>query len=101
MENLSENIFRENLNTRFTVSFGDGETVELELIESTDHGSTPKQEQFSIVFRGPLHPFLEQMAYEMKHETLGDVFIFIVPVRQDPEFMYYEAVFNRFIEPNE
>lgn len=98
MDNLSQNVFRENLNTRFDVSHGEAETVELELIECNDLGSTPKQEQFSIVFRGPLQPFLPQMTYEMKNENLGDVFIFIVPVRRDSEFMYYEAVFNRFIE---
>lgn len=100
MDNLSENIFRENLNTRFNVSRGDADTVELELVDCKDLGSTPKQEQFSILFRGPLQPFLEQMAYEMKHEKLGDVFIFIVPVKKDSEFMYYEAVFNRFLEQN-
>lgn len=97
MDNLSEKTFRENLNTRFGVSIGD-ETVELELIEINDLGTTPKQEQFSILFRGPLRPVLEQMTYEMKHENLGDVAIFIVPVRQDTAFTYYEAVFNRFVE---
>lgn len=98
MDNLSENIFRENLNTRFDVSHGDADTVELELVDCKDLGSTPKQEQFSILFRGPLQPSLQQMTYEMKHEKLSDLLIFLVPVRQDSEFMYYEAVFNRFIE---
>ncbi len=98
MDDLSENLFRENLNTQFHVSLGDAVTAELELIECNDLGSTPKQEQFSILFRGPLQPSLQQMTYEMKHEKLDDPFIFIVPVRQDSEFMYYEAVFNRFIE---
>jgi hypothetical protein len=68
------------------------------LIECNDLGSTPGQEQFSILFRGPLQPFLQQMTYELKHDALGDVSIFLVPVRKDAEFMYYEAVFNRFIE---
>ncbi len=98
MDNISENIFRDNLNTRFRIHRDDADSVELELIECTDLGSTPKQEQFSILFRGPLQPFLQQMTYEMKHEGLGDVSIFLVPVRKDAEFMYYEAVFNRFIE---
>jgi hypothetical protein len=98
MDNLSENIFRDNLNTPFSIRRGDADVVELELVECKDLGSTPGQEQFSILFAGPLEPFLQQMTYEMKHETLGEVSIFLVPVRKDAEFMYYEAVFNRFIE---
>ena len=98
MDNLSENQFRENLNTRFAVSLGDDQTAQLELIECNDLGSTPTQEQFSLIFRGPLETFLPQMTYEMKHESLGDVSIFLVPIRKDAEFLYYEAVFNRLIE---
>jgi hypothetical protein len=86
------------LNTPFSIRRGDADVVELELVECKDLGSTPGQEQFSILFAGPLEPFLQQMTYEMKHETLGEVSIFLVPVRKDAEFMYYEAVFNRFIE---
>ncbi len=98
MDNISESTFRDNLNTRFSIQHDDGDAVELELIECNDLGSTPRQEQFSILFRGPLHPFLPQMTYETKHKVLGDLAIFLVPVRKDAEFMYYEAVFNRFIE---
>ncbi len=100
MHEISESLLRENLNTHFLVSVSDAETVELELIECNDLGSTPKQEQFSILFRGPLQPSLQQMTYEMKHEKLGDVLIFLVPVRKDAGSMYYEAVFNRFVEQN-
>lgn len=98
MENISENTFRDNLNTEFSIRINDADAVELELIECNDLGSTPKHEQFSILFRGPLQPFLQQMIYELRHEELGDVSIFLVPVRKDSEFVYYEAVFNRFIE---
>lgn len=97
MDNLSENAFRENLNTQFLV-IGDTETAALELIECNDLGSTANQEQFSILFRGPLQPSLQQMTYQMKHEKLGDVVIFLVPVKMEGDHMFYEAVFNRFIE---
>ncbi len=98
MEKLSQDSFSENLNSRFSVDLGDAGTVDLELIECKDLGSTPKQEQFSIVFRGPLQPFLQQMTYPTTHEKLGDTLIFLVPVRQDAESTYYEAIFNRFVE---
>ena len=98
MEKLSQDRLKENLNTPFSIELGDYGTVELELLECKDLGSTPKHEQFSIVFRGPLQPFLQQMTYEMKHDALGSNLIFLVPVRQDSNATYYEAIFNRFVE---
>ena len=98
MDNISQDIFRENLNTKFTANVGDAGSAALELVECKDLGSTPRQEQFSVVFRGPREPFLEQMTYELKHDQLGEILIFLVPVRQDADSFYYEAVFNRFNE---
>jgi hypothetical protein len=101
MDRISQQTFSENLNTKFRLRRGDDDVVVLELIECKDLGSTPNQEQFSIVFRGPREPFLEQMTYELEHDTLGEVLIFLVPVKQEPESFYYEAVFNRFIDESE
>jgi hypothetical protein len=94
MDKISQDAFRENLNTKFVANGA----VDLDLVECKDLGSTPQQEQFSIVFRGPREPRLEQMTYEMKHDVLGETLIFLVPIRQDAESLYYEAVFNRFVE---
>jgi hypothetical protein len=70
--------------------------VELELVEVTDGGAAAGQvERFSALFRGPLETFLPQRTYALEHEQLGNVELFIVPVRQDSEGFYYEAVFNR------
>ena len=98
MEKISQEAFRENLNSKFVVDLGDTGSVDLELFECKDLGTTPGQEQFSLVFRGPREPRLEQMTYEMRHDVLGDTLIFLVPIRQDAESLYYEAVFNRFTE---
>lgn len=35
----------------------------------------------------------------MDHPAIGAFDIFLVPIKRDPEGMYYEAVFNRFTEP--
>jgi hypothetical protein len=72
--------------------------IETELIEFKEMNMTPKQEQFSIVFRGPLDIFLNQGMYKMEHEKIGTFDLFLVPIRQDQEGLCYEAVFNRLID---
>lgn len=98
MHNISQEAFRENQNTKFIAKAGEAIAVDLELLECKDLGTTPGQEQFSLVFRGPREPRLEQMTYQMNHEVLGESLIFLVPIRQDADSLYYEAIFNRFTE---
>ena len=54
-----------------------------------------KDEPFSLVFRGPHDPPLEQSMYPMTHDDIGDLgSIFIVPIAADEQGRYYQAVFN-------
>lgn len=101
MDNLTQKGFSANLNTKFQVMLDDTNSLELELLECNDLGSTQKQDQFSIVFRGALNSFLPQRIYQMEHEGLGSFSLFIVPVRKDNEGFYYEAIFNRFTKQSE
>ena len=93
-EILTKEAFAENLNTKFLISLGNSHTAELELIEVLGTMSTPRQEQFSIFFRGPLDYLLPQRTYHMEHEKLGEVDIFVVPVGRAEDGFRYEAVFN-------
>jgi L-ascorbate metabolism protein UlaG (beta-lactamase superfamily) len=93
-EILTKEAFKENLNTRFRVSLGDANTTELELIEVLGTISTPRQEQFSIFFRGTPDYLLPQSTYQMEHEKLGEIDIFLVPVGREQDGFRYEAVFN-------
>jgi hypothetical protein len=86
----------ENLNTKFHVSADETNVVELELVEVSEPKPLPTQEQFAIVFRGPRDSFLGQGTRPLDHETLGRSDLFLVPIREDAEGYYYEAVFNRF-----
>ena len=52
------------------------------------------REPFSLLFSGPLEPFLEQHMYTLHHDELGIVEMFLVPVKQDENSYYYEAVFG-------
>ena len=52
------------------------------------------REPFSLLFSGPLEPFLEQHMYTLHHDELGKLEMFLVPVNQDQNGYYYEAVFG-------
>jgi hypothetical protein len=35
----------------------------------------------------------------MEHDEMGQFDLFLVPIRQDDQGFYYEAVFNRILQP--
>jgi hypothetical protein len=52
------------------------------------------REPFSILFRGPHVPALEQRMYHVEHHKIGVMDgLFIVPVGEDQDGRQYEAVF--------
>jgi hypothetical protein len=95
LETFTLDTFSQRLNSKFKVSREPADALELELVDAQDVGTTLKQEQFSIIFRGPLDTFLPQSMYTVEHGELGSFALFIVPIKQDNEGFYYEAVFNR------
>jgi hypothetical protein len=94
-EILTHTKFAENLDSDFRVHLDSANIVDLRLVEVTELRETPRQEQFSLLFRGPLALFLPQQLYRMDHESFGSFEIFLVPVGRDAENFLYEAVFNR------
>jgi hypothetical protein len=74
-----------------------GVSLDLELVEVYESGrNRPGQERssFSLLFKGPRDKLLLQQMYRMEHATLGVMDLLIVPVREDQNGHYYEAVFN-------
>ncbi|MEK6302343.1 MAG: hypothetical protein AABO41_16660 [Acidobacteriota bacterium] len=98
LEKLTKETFDENLNTRFRMMLDGAATLELELIEVRPGRSTPRQEQFSLLFRAPQDIPLQQGMFRLEHDTLGAIDLFLVPVRKDEQAYYYEAVFNLLLE---
>jgi hypothetical protein len=98
LESLTQENFKENLNSPFKLKVSEELSLALELIECNDLGSSDAQEQYSLIFRGDNQHYLPQMTYDLQHEKLGTVMIFLVPVRKDTNGYYYEAVFNRFLK---
>jgi hypothetical protein len=74
---------------------GQDPSVQLALISAQALGAAPPghREPFSLVFRGPAAPPLQQRTYPLSHEMLGTLEIFIVPIGGDPQGQLYEAIF--------
>jgi hypothetical protein len=98
IESLNLAIFSEHLNTGFRLRLGEADVIEAQLVEVADNGSTPDQEQFSVLFRAPRDHTPVQGLYSIEHEKLGKFEMFLVPVKPDKNWFYYEAIFNRLIE---
>ncbi len=72
--------------------------MEVDLINVSELKLYPQQEEFALEFRGPLDMFLGQGMHDFKHDQMGQFELFIVPIKQDAQGFYYEAVFNRIRE---
>jgi hypothetical protein len=62
------------------------------------HILTENHQNYSLIFRGPQHPFMTQGIQTIGHPELGTSEIFLVPIGKDTDGYLYEAVFNR-IQP--
>lgn len=97
---LTEEEFSRHVNTKFRVRLETPEPVELELVEVKGRASGPHEQQgmerFSVFFRGPADPRLNQHTFPLAHERMGEFEIFLVPVGRDERGFLYEAVFNYF-----
>ena len=95
---LTHDEFTRHLKTKFQVQLDENTPVDVELTEISELKVYPRQEEFALEFRGPLDMFLGQGIRFFNHEQMGQFEIFIVPIRQDNQGFYYEAVFNRVRE---
>ncbi len=92
---LTRDAFVAALHTKFGLCQDGTKPIELELVHVSDLQSTPRQEIYAILFRGPLDAPLPQRIYQLEHERMGTLSIFIVPVGMSAQGYEYEAVFNR------
>lgn len=79
---------------------GPGGSAYVELVEVTESvelgGAGPggqQRRQFSLVFRGGPTAPLPQATYRLRHDDLGHLDLFLVPVGPDDVAMRYEAAF--------
>ena len=95
---LTHEEFSKYANTKFQVQADENTYVELDLIGISELKLHPKQEEFALEFRGPLNMFLGQGVRNFSHDQMGQFELFLVPIKQDAQGFYYEAVFNRIRE---
>ncbi|HTZ19131.1 MAG TPA: hypothetical protein VMB78_11915 [Dissulfurispiraceae bacterium] len=98
LEDLTRDLFAENLNTTFAVHYGGPEAIAMELVEVSELRAVGRQRIYTLLFRGPLEIQLPQRIYRMEHPRLGEFELFIVPVAREHDGMRYEAVFNQLVK---
>ncbi|MGA9768894.1 MAG: hypothetical protein WBV94_07635 [Blastocatellia bacterium] len=98
LETFTMQTFSEQLNTSFRIRLDEFDAMDAQLIEVRDNGSTPIQEQFSLLFRTSRDHPPRQGLYKIEHEKLGELELLLVPVRSDRQGLNYEAIFNRLLE---
>jgi hypothetical protein len=84
----------------FGISAADGPDVPVTLVEATQGaelgGPGPAgqhRRQFSLVFHAPTSEVWHQGTYELRHQDLGELELFLVPIGTDAEGVLYEAAF--------
>ena len=97
MPELTKEFFAARAGQIFSAALGDEQTLDLELAYLRDGRAGPRQEVWAVELRGPRSLYLPQGAYILSQPGAEPFELFLVPVDQDPEFYYYEAVFNRLI----
>lgn len=95
---LTKSMFERNMNTKFRLTAPGLEQYPLDLVRLDDGFSNPRQEQFSVTFRGSGQWILPQQIYSMEHDDIGELDLFLVPIGRDESGVYYEAVFNRLLK---
>ena len=107
LDKVTKETFEPYLNQFFILDLEGQDSVPLQLMDVMAHqthsdyerkapvGAVLRQEGFTLTFRGPRQPALPQRMYSLEHEVLGKLdLMFLVPVGEDGNGRYYEAVFN-------
>jgi hypothetical protein len=96
LETLTKEWWSEYLGGSFELSDDGRGTIIMMLAEITGlgHGALGRRDPYSLVFRGPASPVLPQRIYRFRHERMGDLELFLVPIGPDGEGMRYEAIFT-------
>ncbi len=85
------------LGQKFQVASSNSDQIEVELIEAEalpSPGKETQNESFSLVFRAAKDSGLWQGITTLEHASLGSTDLFLVPVGEDEEGLYFQAVFN-------
>lgn len=85
--------FAEQLNSVFVAHSENGE-AEFRLVEANDLFSDERSQSFSLLFEAPASVGNEQRIFHFMNTQLGEIDLFLVPVRQADDRLFFEASFN-------
>ena len=90
--------FRQHLETIFDLDHPNG-PIQLRLVHVADEGVARGIRQFSLLFHGPADRVVPQNTYSLRHEALGSLALFIVPVVGSTHARtVYQACFSVAVE---
>ena len=92
--------FVKELGSAFILKAAEGHAVSVELIEVSDVKERPNQLSFSMLFRVPENYTVDQGLYDLVHENLGAIQLFLVPIIPTADGNVLEAVINQLREPS-
>ena len=97
LDTLTGKDFEPLLNDKFEVLCnGDSVSLTLSALDVMDERYSPPgaRRSFSLTFLGPLSPLLTQALYTLRHETLGDLELLMVPLGAVEGGQCYEIILN-------
>ena len=90
--------FAAELGTKFVLKADDGATIDVELIEVSEVKERPRQLSFSMLFQVPDSHTVDQGLYDLEHDNLGAMQLFLVPIVPPSDGKVLEAVINQLRE---
>ena len=94
---LALGTFADRVGDTFRLHADDEVTLELRLAAAESLGPSPGagfRAPFALTFTGPPQPILPQRIYELEHESLGSLALFMIPRQPDGASTRYEVVVN-------
>lgn len=101
---LTEKEFSKHVNTKFRLNVDAQNPIELELVEvkgypyKDQYNEELGMERFSLHFYGPGNIYIPQATYNLTHDSMGELTLFLVPLAHNERGFLYEAVFNYYIK---
>lgn len=96
MELMTLEQFAGCVNETFYAAINDGE-IEFVLVEARPiemRVPHPTRAPFSLLFRNGAAFLFPQQIYQMRHPSIGEVGIFLVPIARERDGFLYQALFN-------
>jgi hypothetical protein len=96
MDLLTLEHFSGCVNETFTAALNEGE-IEFVLVEARALPArmpNAMRAPFSLLFRNTAVFLFPQQIYQMRHPSIGEVGIFLVPIAREREGFLYQATFN-------